>query len=382
MRILFFCLPDLIYIVSINSFEAMKIYLLSFLVALPFLADAQCVATYQDINNFVYVFDGGQTKYIENLPLRSFQIGRNNMMAYIGANNRLKVYYKQKVYPINDNSPNYFVTDNWFLYQNYNVIKVLYGNEFKSLELFFRPDVDSLYYSDSLIAWTNTLGELNVFYKGETQILERTEIRRGKMGDNVFAFIDRNNTFKVFYHGQIRTLETYEPNNFLVDRDMVLYIDQSGNLKYFQEGLLTETSTNAPFEYWTGEGFGAYISQLKQLVVYYKGEETVLMNDRPAKLTIKENIIAYTDGGNNFWCWYKGKKYWLERYVPLSYMIDNDIIVYQDLDGRLKAFYYGEQVKVSDQIVQKYNLFNEAVTYSLQPYQTKIWCNKQTFTFE
>jgi hypothetical protein len=56
--------------------------------------------------------------------------------------------------------------------------------------------------------------------------------------------------------------------------------------------------------------------------------------------------------------------------------------VYQDLDGRLKAFYYGEQVDVSDQIVPSYNLYNEAVTYSLQPYETKIWCNKKTYTFK
>ena len=342
----------------------------------------QCLATFQDINNFVYVFDGGESKYIENLPLRSFQIGRNNIMAYIGANNRLKVYSKGKTFPINDNAPNYFMTDNWFLYQNYNVIKVLYGNEFKSLELFYRQDEDSLYYSDSLIVWTNTLGELNVFYNGETQLLERTGIQRGKIGDNTFAYIDRNNNFKVFYHGKIQTIETYEPSNFLVDRDIVLYIDQYSNLKYFRDGVLEESNTLNTFEYWTGEDFAAYMTQLKQLAVYYKGEETILIQDRPAQLTIKENLIAYVDNGKNFWCWYKGKKFWLERYVPLSYVIDNDIIVYQDLDGRLKAFYYGEQVKVSDQIVQKYKLYNETVTYSLQPYQTKVWCNKKTYTFE
>jgi hypothetical protein len=66
----------------------------------------------------------------------------------------------------------------------------------------------------------------------------------------------------------------------------------------------------------------------------------------------------------------------------LSYQIDNDIIVYQDLNSRLKAFYFGEQMQVSDQMVNKYQLWNEAVTYSIQPYQTKVWCNKQTFTFE
>jgi hypothetical protein len=363
---------------------------------------AQCLATFQDINNFVYIFDSGESKYIENLPLRSFKIGRNNTMAYVGQNGRLKVYYKGKVYPVNDNTPAYYMTDNWMLYQNFNLIKVLYGNEFKAIENFFRQDQDSLYYSDSIIAWTNVMNELNVFYDGQTQLLERTEIHDAKISDNIFAYMDRNNAFKVFYHGQLQTLETYEPRSFAVDRDMLAYVDWYGNMKFFYDGILTETTLPAPTmsitvtpanlfpgadvtlysNYATGEGFAVYLTQLKELTVFYKGEETILMSDRPAFITIKENLIVYADHGNNFWAWYKGKKYWLERYIPAECKVDNDIAVYKDINGRLKAFYYGEQVEVSDQIVDKYNLYNEAVTYSIQPYQTKIWCNKKTFTFE
>lgn len=344
-------------------------------------AHTQCMAPFQDFNNFVYVFDAGTSNYIENLPIRSYKVGRSNIFAYIATNNRLKVYYKGKVYTVNDNTPNYYMTDNWMLYQNFNQIKVLYENEFRQIESFFRPDLDSLYYSDSLIVWSNAMGELNVFYQGKTDIIERTEIKRAKIGDNIFAYIDLNGNFKVYYHGEIITLETYEPTNFEVNRDIIYYIDYYGNMKYFDAGEPRETQMPAIREYWTGEGFVAYISLLRQLIVYHKGNETTLLEDRPQKLLIKENIIAYTDKGRNFWCWYKGKKYWLERYEPLSMVIDNDILVYQDIDGRLKAFYYGEQVEVSDQIVNKYTLYNEAVTYSLQPFETKVWCNKRTYTF-
>ena len=387
---------------TISKHFMRSIFLFIAFAILSFTSSAQCLATYQDINNFVYVFDAGESKYIENLPLQSFKIGRNNIMAYIGQNGRLKVYYKGKVYPINDNSSNYFVTDNWMVYQNFNVIKVLYNNEFQNIESFFRPGEDSLYVSDSLIVWTNTRGELNVFYNGETQLLERTEIHSSKISDNIFAYVDRNSTFKVFYQGQIRTLETYEPSNFTVNRDMLVYMDWYGNMKFFHDGVLSETPIPAPTvtftanpsnlfpmvdgilnsNYATGEDFAVYISQLKQLVVYYKGEETILMNDRPQYIIVKENIIAYTDKGNNFWVWYKGKKYWQERYIPTEYKVDNDIVVYKDINGRLKAFYYGEEVQVSDQMVNRFNLYNEAVTYSIMPYQTKIWCNKKTFTFE
>ena len=187
---------------------------------------------------------------------------------------------------------------------------------------------------------------------------------------------------KVFYQGQIQTLETFTPELVGFNRDLVVYKDQYDNMKFFQDGVVHETNLPVTSYFFTGEGFAVYLTPQNEFVVYYKGEQTVLIQDKPVKLLVKENLIAYTDKGNNFWCWYKGQKYWLERYVPLSYKADNDMLVYQDLDGRLKAFYYGEQVQVSNQIVKSYDLYNEAVTYSLEPFQTKVWCNKQTFTFE
>ena len=346
-------------------------------------AFSQCMTVFQDINNYVYVFDGGESKYLEAMPLLSYKIGRANILAYVGQNGRLKVYYRGKTYAVTDNTPNYYMTDNWFLYQNYNLIKVMFNGEFKTLETLFTPGTDGLYYSDSLIVWQNDLGELNAFFEGQTQMIERgATIRNPKIGPNVFAYMDQANNFKVFYGGSLQVLESYEPTSYQVGENMLVYFDQYNNLKIYHDGVLDETSTPAPTEYRVGKDFFAYISSLKQLVVYYKGEETVLMDDRPARWQVRRNLLVYTDKGNNFWAWYKGKKYWLERFIPLSFKVDNDVVVYQDLDGRLKAFYYGEQVEVSDQIVSNYTLTNEAVTYSLMPYETKIWCNKKTYTFK
>jgi hypothetical protein len=344
---------------------------------------SQCMAIYQDISNYVYVADGGESKYLEALPLLSYKIGRAGILAYVPNNGRLKVYYKGKIYPVTDNTPNYYMTDNWFLYQNYNLIKVMYHDEFKTLETLFTQGTDSLFYSDSLIVWQNDLGELNVFFEGQTQMIERgATIHKGRIGPNIFAYMDQASNFKVFYGGQMQVLESYEPSSYQVNQDMLVYFDQYNNLKIYHDGVLDETSTPAPSEYRLGKDFLAYISSLRQLVVYYKGEETVLMDDHPLKWLVRANLMVYTDKGNNFWAWYKGQKYLLERYIPLSYKVENDIVVYQDLDGRLKAFSYGQQVEVSDQIVPNYALFNETVRYSLMPYETKIWCRGQTYTFK
>jgi len=362
----------------------MKTCIIILLMVTPCLRPvAQCLVTYQDFNNFVYVFDAGEGKYIENQPLRSYKIGRNDIMAYIAENGRLKLYYKGKVTTLLDYAPNYYMTENWFLYQNFNVVKVLYKDSFMLLENLFTPGSDSLYYSDSVIVWSNQHGEINAFYGGQTYLLERSPIHRAKIGPNIFVYADINGNFKVFYRGQLQTLETYEPANYALDQDMLMYTDQYDNYKFFHDGELSETNDANTFkEYRVGKDFAVFLSTVREFTVYYKGEETVLMDDKPVRYTAHKNMLVYTDKGNNFWCWYQGKKYWLERYTPLSYKVDDNIVVYQDLDGRLKAFYYGEQVDVSDQIVDKYSLINEAVTYSIQPYETKIWCNKKTYTFK
>lgn len=346
-------------------------------------SSAQCYVTYTDMNNQVYLFDGSESQYIEPLPLLGQKIGRAGIIAYIAPNGRLKVYTQGKSFTITDNTPNYYMTDNWFLYQNFNIIKVQYKNELKTLEMQFDPGQDSLYYNDSLIVWQNALGELNAFYDGQIILIDRNNLDRGKIGPNIFAFSDQSGNFKVFYHGETQTLESYVPTRYTVNLNYVIYNDNYNNLKIFHEGQLDETNVPMPTEYRVGKDFFAYISNLRQLVVYYKGQETVLMDDRPVKWTVYKNMLVYADKGNNFWVWYNGTNTLLERYIPETYKIDNDIVVYTDLDGRLKGFYYGEQVNISEQIASNgWRLVNEAVVYQLAPYETTIWCNKKTYTFK
>ena len=184
---------------------------LALILLLQFRCSSQCYVTYTDMNNQVYLFDGSESHYIEPLPLLSQKIGRAGIIAYIAPNGRLKVYTQGKSFTITDNTPNYYMTDNWFLYQNFNIIKVDYKNEMKTLEMQFDPGADSLYYSDSLIVWQNALGELNAFHDGQIDLLDRSNFGQGKIGPNIFAYTDISGNFKVFYHGQTQVLESFVP---------------------------------------------------------------------------------------------------------------------------------------------------------------------------
>ncbi|MBX2909083.1 MAG: hypothetical protein KF706_05590 [Chitinophagales bacterium] len=343
---------------------------------------AQYLAPYSDFNNIQYVFNDGQTFKVEPQPFRSFRVGKK-VIAYVPQNDRLKIFYQGQTYNASPIIPEYYVTDNLFVFRNLNSIKVLWENEFKQVEFQFREGTDKMWVSDSLIAWTNPFRETNVFYNGVIRKIDDINFDEGKakIGDNIFAYTDISGNFKVFYRGKMQVLENYIPDDFYVDRDIVSYLDYQGNWKFFYFGQTFETNINNVVKVFPCERKFVFISRLNEFSVWENNEEKVLLSYAPATVQVKENMIVYADNGRNFYSYYNGKTTWVERYVPTKWEIDNDILVYKDINGRLKGVYYGKEVEVSDQIVREFNLYNEVVTYSLQPYETKIWCKEKTYTY-
>ncbi|MCS6819917.1 MAG: hypothetical protein RMJ53_05195 [Chitinophagales bacterium] len=366
-----------------SKFFSIKILAIATWAHTGFLSiSAQYIAPYSDFNNIQYVFDDGQTYKIEPQPFRSYSVGKK-VLAYIPQNDRLKIYYQGKAYNASPIIPQYFVTDNLFVFRNINSIKVLWENEFKQIEFQFREGEDRLWVSDSLIVWTNSFREANVFYNGIIKRIDDLNMNadKVKLSDNILAYTDISGNFKVFYKGKLQILETYEPEMFFTDRNIVGYLDYQSNWKFFYYGKVYETNINNVKRMYPCEGKFVFISRLNELSVWENGEEHVLLNYPPPLLEVKENMVVYADNAQNFYCYYNGKSIWVERYIPSEWKMDNDILVYKDINGRLKGIYYGKEVEISDQMVQKFNLYNEVVTYSLQPFETKIWCKEKTYTY-
>jgi len=343
---------------------------------------AQFIAPYSDYNGQVYMFDENETKFLETLPLTSYKVGKNAML-YSTAVGRLKAYYQGTIYNLLDNTPDYFVTDNWIGYYNFGNLSVLYNSKFKVLD---RLAQSEYWYSDSLVVWKSTLGQTQVFYAGQTIPIEQWELMNSdygpRIGDNTFAYVDRSSNFKIFYHGELKIQESYIPTYYYADRDIVAYIDVIGNLKIFSSGQTYETNIPAPSNFWTGEGFVAYYDQQGRLNIWYNGEITELSQNRPKDLLVQDNLLAFTDQGNNFYVWYNGKLQMLERTQPLAMKAYRHILVYKDQYSRLQGFYYGQPVQVSKDIVSgDFFLFNETVRYSLLQGQTWMWCKGKTFNY-
>jgi hypothetical protein len=360
----------------------MKTKLLVLFCGINYCLLAQFIAPFTDFNNIQYVFDDGQTYKIEPQPFRSFKVGKK-VLAYVPQNDRLKIYYQGKSYNASPIVAENFVTDNLFVFRNINSIKVLWENEFKQIEFQFFEGRDNLWVSDSLVVWTNPFRETNVFYNGTTHKIDDVNMNafKAKISDNIFAYADISGNFKAFYKGKLHVLENYEPEVFYVDRDIVSYLDYQSNWKFFYCGKIYESTINNVKKVFPCERKFVFISRLNELSIWENGEEKILLNYPPPVIDVRENMIVYADNGRNFYCYYNGKSIWVERYVPSEWEMDNDILVYKDINERLKGVYYGKEVEISDQMVRKFNLYNEVVTYSLQPFETKIWCKEKTYTY-
>lgn len=343
---------------------------------------AQFVAPFSDLYGRQYVFDGTDMQFIESLPLDTFLVGKNAML-YTTSVGRFKAFYKGKLYPVLDNKPNFFVTDNWVGYYNMGTLAVLQNDKFEKLDGLAQDT--SFWYGDSLIVWTSGIGDTKVFYNGQTTIIEQWALNgnEGKIGDNIFAYTDRSGNFKVFYQGESKIIDWYTPTTFYANRDLVVYNDYINNFKIYYAGQTYETTIPFRKNCILGEGFFVYYDQQNRLNVWYNGETTELSQSRPKQLLVKENMIAFTDQGNNFYVWYQGKLQMLERIAPLSIDAYRHILVYQDQYGRLRGLYYGKEMQFSQNIVSgTWNLYNEVITYSLLRGQTSIWCNGKTYTYQ
>ncbi len=359
-----------------------RYFLFTVLVFSCIALSAQYIAPYSDYNGQVYMFDENETKFLETLPLSSYKVGKNAML-YSTAVGRFKAYFQGTVYNLLDNTPDYFVTDNWIGYYNFGNLSVLYNNKFKVLDRLAQTEY---WYSDSLVVWKSTLGQTHVFYNGQTYDIEQWELTKEKndprIGDNTFAYIDQSGNFKVFYHGELKIIESYPPTLYYADRDLVVYIDVIGNIKFYSKGQYFETNIPAPQGFITGEGFVAFYDQQSRLNVWHNGEVKELSQNRPKELLVQDNLLAFTDQGNNFYVWYNGTLQMLERTQPLAMKAYRHILVYKDQYARLHGLYYGQPVQISKDIVSgDFFLFNETVRYSLLQGQTWMWCKGKTFNY-
>ncbi len=258
----------------LSVFEKQRTQNLSYYCSMYSINDS-LIGFFDDSNyNFSVYYKGIVTPLENSLiePPKKIKSG-SNTLAYIDQSNFFKVFYRGKVFTLDDIPPISFEAgrDVVAYVDDYNqYFHLFYKGDTARIET-FAPD--SFKVGFGIMAYVDNLGNFRVFNEGATRRLLSFQPDFFKVKGNTVVY-GYNGSFNVFYKGEIYTLETYLPTDYQIANDGVAYIDDSGRLKLFLAG--------------------------KQYTVSYE-----IIN----KYKLNGNVVTYSVGTNTTTFFWNGKNY-------------------------------------------------------------------------
>jgi hypothetical protein len=325
------------------------------------------------------VFDRGEFRQVDYLPVKSFKVGGAGV-AYIDNTNEFRIYSDEQKFDITyGGTLSYLATDYLIVYRVGNVLSVFEKQRPQNLSYYC-----SIYaVSDSLVGFFDESNyNFSVFYDGHVVELESSMIeppKSIKTGSNTIAYVNQSGFFKTFYRNRIYTLDNIAPVAFQAGGDLVAYIDNyDQNFHLFYKGDTARLETFAPDSFKVGIGTMAYIDNLGNFRVFYDGASRRLLSYRPDMFQVKGYTVLY-EYNNTFNVFYKGEVFQLEDYIPANFQLTNDGIAYLDVSGRLKLFMHGKTYTVTNEIINAYQLTGNVLSYSVGTNTTNIFWNGKNY---
>jgi hypothetical protein len=312
---------------------------------------------FEDIQNFFYVFEGGQIKQLEALKVRDFKVGRNHV-AYVNNQGQFKLYEKGYNKTLAENIPEHFtVTDHLLIFGVGGNLYVYEDKRAQQVASFVKEFVGG----DSIVAFNNLNNNFMAYYKGRTRTLEVFPVTGLKGSKNVLAYLDNLEQFQAYIYGQKVQLENNPPKEYKLGRNTIAYVDFYGRFKICYKGEVIEADPFSPKEYQVGDNMVAFINRNGQFMVFDDGIIQEIESQPPLQFEVNDAIIAYSLPSRQFKAYTKGEVFTLESYIPESYMIDNDVLVWPDYMNYLKALYHGEVVKATNRIQKGYEIWIDVI---------------------
>lgn len=224
-------------------------------------------------NNFVAYYLGKQY-ILENGTvgdgIQQYWVG-DNIVAYMDNADYFKVFYHGEIVELLLNVPikGLQIAKNTIAYvnTNTNAFEIFYKGESFILED-FAPT--SFVVGDDMVAYYTNNNEFKVFYNGEIISVGLFSPKNIKLKDNILSF-QQDNLLKVFFKGKVYTLESYIPENYLQDFNSLVYIDPYGKLKLFQEGVTNYITAEPILNYDVQLETITYRSVNQNTNIYYRG---------------------------------------------------------------------------------------------------------------
>ena len=354
----------------------MKLIIIITISFLSINAFSQDVAAFIDNQKHFIIFDKGETKQIEHLPIKSFKIG-GNAVAYVSKTSELKVYYNGVVKTLADFfSSEYYTSKNFVVYRNFKQLYVFDKGKVQLLS----SNVKSFSVQDDIISFYDENSKaVKIYFEGKiwgvANSLTGMPVKYFKTGKNTFAYYNDNSKYlMLFMNGSLQKIVHVNGLiNFKPGKNILAYIDVAMNTFHvYNKSELFDLEYFKPNKYEVGNNIVAYTDNMGEFKYFYNGEITTLSSFEPNMFKIIDNLLLYTEQ-SYIKIFYKNKVYEVCDYVPNNYKIQHSTFAYIDLNKKLKAFTKGKLITVTQDYVKSFKIAYDIIIVKTNGNRTQIY---------
>ncbi|PLX09362.1 MAG: hypothetical protein C0596_02105 [Marinilabiliales bacterium] len=346
----------------------------------PVKLKSQYLSFFNDYLDNVEVFDEGNIKQIEHLPLKTYQV-TNTLIAYEDNAGNFKVYHNNYLHKVSNFVSDYTASDHLIGFNMNTQLKVFDNGDVKNLSLTMKE----YFVSDEVIVWYDDFEKmLKVYYDRDIfdldDALATDTMNAVMLGENTVAFVDSKNYMNIFYYGYIDQVcyadrvKSIEPG-----RDIVAFVEEPvDNFQVYYFGEFIELETFEPVSYKTGDGFVAYIDANNYLKVFTNYKTHTISFDVPDFYEVVDQLMVF-GVQDYFKVFYNGNVYTLESYIPDEYQINNNVLGYIDQMGNLKFFDGEKTTTISYESISSFNVHGSLIKYKFGVNSEHIYFSDKTY---
>lgn len=352
------------------------IWLLALLLFLPIPGLSQGKAAFTNFRDHFYVFDQGNTRQLEHLPIVSYQVAKWGV-AYKRNDGALMVYHNGVKEKLSEVVESYQMTEGLLVY-NYNDNLFVYeGREKTTLSMNaprYKADEDLVAYYDEIDKM------LKVYYKGEVFDVESAlsvpPVSDFKVGDNMVAYLDPNGYLQAFFEGATRRLMLAQGKpSYRVDRNIVVYYDVTqSSLRLFHLFGQRQLTTFEPLSYKVADERVAFVANDGSFRLYENDRIQTLTTLTPDFYVLRDSLLVY-GLQNELMAYHDGQIRQLENFIPVKIKYGYNTVAYLNERNHLRVFDHGRVETISYEPVNRFEVFWDVVWYNVGVNSNKVYFN-------
>lgn len=328
---------------------------------------------YRDIRNFLFIFENGIPRQLEQQPVRSFK-AKGDILAYANNANDLMVYHKGEKFKLGDMTATTYEVNQSFMYLQRDLLLSVFDGEKLTQLTFFLKDFAV---SDSLIAFRDrNINILRVFARGQLHDLEVTlvgDLMEYKVGENTVAYINNTGFFKAYLNDNLYDIDNVAPEAYAPGGNIVAYVDGLYNyLKVFYKEKILVLEKIKPLSFQAGVDVVAYVSDETSFKVFSNGKLIKVEAFAPDFYLVRDRSVLFFMN-NQFQLFLDGVRYPLDEFMPLNYQLSENNVAWKDNANRLMVFSEGKTSQVTLENVVAYELNGNTLKYELPDGTSRVW---------